>query len=245
MQEVVLLDQHPSRGRQQPGSTFLSQSSSNHDLTVSSDGKIVLRSSRPRALDQPPEVLAATQSASGFPTHEVSQANAALLAKLDLPAPESVQVQGAGGTPMQMWILKPPGFDAKKKWPLAFLVHGGPQGAWEDGWSNRWNPELWAAQGYVVAMPEPGASFDPASASSTSTKSPAIGAANAVTSDLMAGLAAHMEKQPAGLDKERMAAAGASFGGYGAMMNWFAVNFPAASSEDADARIAASGTSIR
>ncbi len=56
---------------------------------------------------------------------------------------------------MQMWILKPPGFDPAKKWPLAFLVHGGPQGAWEDGWSYRWNPELWAAQGYVVALPNP------------------------------------------------------------------------------------------
>ena len=56
---------------------------------------------------------------------------------------------------MQMWILKPPGFDPKKKWPLVFLVHGGPQGAWEDGWSYRWNPEVWAAQGYVVALPNP------------------------------------------------------------------------------------------
>ena len=65
---------------------------------------------------------------------------ARLLAKLDLPEPESVTVKGAGGTPMQMWILKPPGFDPKKKWPLVYLVHGGPQGAWEDGWSFRWNP---------------------------------------------------------------------------------------------------------
>ena len=56
---------------------------------------------------------------------------------------------------MQMWILKPPGFDPAKKWPVAFLVHGGPQSAWEDGWSNRWNPSLWAAQGYVVALPNP------------------------------------------------------------------------------------------
>ena len=50
---------------------------------------------------------------------------------------------------MQMWILKPPGFDPAKKWPLVYLVHGGPQGAWEDAWSFRWNPEVWAAQGYV------------------------------------------------------------------------------------------------
>jgi dipeptidyl aminopeptidase/acylaminoacyl peptidase len=82
------------------------------------------------------------------------QPNAALLAELDLPAPESATVKVEGGA-MQMWILKPPGFDPDKKWPLVYLVHGGPQGAWEDGWSYRWNPELWAAQGYVVALPNP------------------------------------------------------------------------------------------
>ena len=74
-------------------------------------------------------------------TRNLSKANTKLLAELDLPRPESVTVKGAGGTPVQMWILKPPGFDASKKWPLAFLVHGGPQGAWEDGWSYRWNPQ--------------------------------------------------------------------------------------------------------
>src|SRR5262249_47977586 len=58
----------------------------------------------------------------------------AFLSDPPLPRPESVSVKGAGGTPMHMWILKPPGFDPKKKWPLVYLVHGGPQGAWEDGW---------------------------------------------------------------------------------------------------------------
>src|SRR5262249_9437025 len=62
------------------------------------------------------------------------------VAELDLPRPESVKVKVEGGD-MQMWILKPPGFDPNKKWPLAYLVHGGPQGAWEDGWSYRWCPE--------------------------------------------------------------------------------------------------------
>ena len=194
--------------------TFLSQHS-NHDLTVSKDGKTFafLRA----ALDQPPEVFAAVAGPSGFPMHDVSQANAALLAKLDLPAPESVPVPGAGGTPMQMWILKPPGFDPKKKWPLAFLVHGGPQGAWEDGWSNRWNAQIWAAQGYVVALPNPRGSTGFGQQYVDEISGDWGGK---VYEDLMAGLA-HMEKQP-WIDKERMAAAGASFGGY--MMNWFAVN---------------------
>jgi putative ABC transport system permease protein len=60
-----------------------------------------------------------------------------------------------GNEDMQMWLLKPPGFDPAKKWPVVYLVHGGPQGAWEDGWSFRWCPQAWAARGYVVALPNP------------------------------------------------------------------------------------------
>ena len=118
---------------------------------------------------------------------------------------------------MQMWILKPPGFDPKKKWPVAYLVHGGPQGAWEDGWSYRWNPELWAAQGYVVALPNPRGSTGFGQKYIDEISGDWGGKCY---DDLMAGLA-YMEKQPY-IDTNRMAAAGASFGGY--MMNWFAVS---------------------
>jgi dipeptidyl aminopeptidase/acylaminoacyl peptidase len=147
----------------------------------------------------------------------VADHNEAALAELKLPRPESVTVTGAGGAPMQMWILKPPGFDAKKRWPLAFLVHGGPQGAWEDGWSFRWNPLAWAARGYVVALPNP--------RGSTGFGQKYVDEISAdwggkCYDDLMAGLA-YLEKQP-WIDPERMGAAGASFGGY--MMNWFQGN---------------------
>jgi dipeptidyl aminopeptidase/acylaminoacyl peptidase len=165
-------------------------------------------------MSAPPEVFSdSVAEAKGVALTPVSRANAKLLAQLDLPEPESVQVK-VEGAEMQMWILKPPGFDPKKKWPLAFLVHGGPQGAWEDGWSNRWNPELWAAQGYVVALPNPrgstgfGQKFTDEISGDWGGK---------CYDDLMAGLA-YMEKQDY-IDKDRMAAAGASFGGY--MMNWF------------------------
>jgi dipeptidyl aminopeptidase/acylaminoacyl peptidase len=151
---------------------------------------------------------------AGHGPKNLSHANDKLLAELDLPRPESVTVPGAGGTPMQMWILKPPGFDPNKKWPLAFLVHGGPQGAWEDGWSYRWNPQLWAAQGYVVALPNPRGSTGFGQQYVDEISGDWGGKCY---DDLMAGLA-YMEKQPY-IDTERMAAAGASFGGY--MMNWF------------------------
>src|SRR5262249_22260057 len=113
------------------------------------------RSAYTRAsLTSPPEVFIMGGPNQLPSPRNVSRANDTVLADLDLPKPESVTVK-VEGAEMQMWILKPPGFDPKKKWPLVFLVHGGPQGAWEDGWSYRWNPSLWAAQGYVVALPNP------------------------------------------------------------------------------------------
>jgi dipeptidyl aminopeptidase/acylaminoacyl peptidase len=116
-----------------------------------------------------------------------------------------------------MWILKPPGFDPAKKWQVAYLVHGGPQSAWKNNWSYRWNPELWAAQGYVVVMPNPrgstgfGQKFVDEISGDWGGK---------CYRDLVAGLD-FVEKLPY-IDKDRMAAAGGSFGGY--MMDWFAVN---------------------
>ncbi len=145
----------------------------------------------------------------------VSQANRELLARLDLPRPESVDVPGAGGTPMQMWILKPPGFDPSQRWPLVYLVHGGPQGAWTDSWSYRWNPEVWAAQGYVVAMPNPRGSTGFGQQYVNEISGDWGGKC---FEDLMAG-ADYLARLPY-VDPQRMAAAGASFGGY--MMNWFA-----------------------
>jgi dipeptidyl aminopeptidase/acylaminoacyl peptidase len=57
---------------------------------------------------------------------------------------------GALGDPVQMWLTYPPGFDARKTWPLLHLIHGGPHGAFGDQWHYRWNAQLFAAQGYVV-----------------------------------------------------------------------------------------------
>jgi dipeptidyl aminopeptidase/acylaminoacyl peptidase len=114
---------------------------------------------------------------------------------------------------VQMWIIKPPMFDAKQKYPLVLWVHGGPQGAWLDGWSYRWCPEVWAAQGYVLALPNPrgstgfGQKFVEEISRDWGGK---------VFTDVMNGLA-YMEKQPY-IDTSRMAAAGASYGGY--FMNW-------------------------
>ncbi|HEV3261302.1 MAG TPA: S9 family peptidase [Gemmataceae bacterium] len=187
----------------------LHQKSTAASLSISHDGNTLAFSRA--ALDHPAETCVGRTIGGKA---KVISPNTKLLAELDLPRPESVTVKGAGGTPMQMWILKPPGFDSKKKWPLAYMVHGGPQNSWEDGWSYRWNPELWAAQGYVVALPNPRGSTGFGQKYVDEISGDWGGKC---FQDLMAGVG-YMEKQPY-IDRDRMAAAGASFGGY--MMNWF------------------------
>ena len=86
---------------------------------------------------------------------QLTNENGAWLASVDRPAPVSMTVAGALGAKVQYWVVKPPLFDPKKRYPVMFLIHGGPQGDWHDGWSNRWNPQLWAAQGWVVVAPNP------------------------------------------------------------------------------------------
>ena len=168
-------------------------------------------------MDQPPEAFAYWWPADKAKPVNVSRANEELLARLDLPRPEGVDVPVEGKVEMQMWVLKPPGFDPAKKWPAVYLIHGGPQGAWNDGWSFRWNPEVWAAQGYVVVMPNPrgstgfGQKFTDEITGDWGGK---------CYRDLVAGIE-YVEKLPY-VDKDRLATAGASFGGY--MQNWFAVN---------------------
>jgi len=168
-------------------------------------------------LNQPPEVVVFSQQATKPGIEDFSQANFNLLKELDMAQPESVTVKGADGTYMQMWILKPPNFDAKKKWPVAYLVHGGPQGAWHDGWSYRWNPALWAAQGYIVALPNPRGSTGFGQKYVDEISGDWGGKCY---TDLMKGVD-YLETLPY-VDKDRIGAAGGSFGGY--MMNWFAVN---------------------
>ncbi len=110
--------------------------------------------------------------------------------------------------------IRPPGFDKSKKYPLKFLIHGGPQGAWGDDWSYRWNPELFAANGYVMVM----INFH----GSTGYGQKFIDAINgnwggAPFDDLMLGLD-YAEKEYPFIDKGRECALGASYGGY--MINW-------------------------
>ena len=116
---------------------------------------------------------------------------------------------------LQAWVIKPPFFDPAKTYPAVFLIHGGPQGAWVDGWSYRWNPEVWAAYGYVVYAANP--------RGSTGFGQEFLDAISGdwggqVYDDLMRQ-ADDLESLPF-VDKARIGAAGASYGGY--MINWIA-----------------------
>ncbi len=98
-------------------------------------------------------------SSSGGTAQQITHENDAWLKEVTFEKPETATVTGARGASVQYWLIKPPGFDPSKKYPVVFLIHGGPQGAWDDAWSSRWNPSLWAAQGWVIAAPNPRGSF--------------------------------------------------------------------------------------
>ena len=141
--------------------------------------------------------------------------NDALLSQIDMQPLESFTFKGANDEEVQGFMVKPPGFDPNKKYPLKFLIHGGPQGAWGNDWTYRWNAELFAATGnYVVVM----INFHGSTGYGqkfTDSISGDWGGKPYV--DLMKGLD-YVEKTYPFIDKNREAALGASYGGY--MANW-------------------------
>jgi len=144
----------------------------------------------------------------------LTKINDAVLSQLAISPLESFWFPGANGDKVQGFLVKPPNFQASTKYPVKFLIHGGPQGAWGDDWSYRWNPELFAANGYVVIM----INFH----GSTGYGQKFIDAINgdwggAPYEDLMRGLD-YAEKTYPFIDKDRECALGASYGGYA--INW-------------------------
>jgi dipeptidyl aminopeptidase/acylaminoacyl peptidase len=149
------------------------------------------------------------------PSAAVTHMNDALLSQIDVQPLESFTFKGANNDDVQGFMIKPPGFDPNKKYPLKFLLHGGPQGAWGNEWTYRWNAELFAATGnYVVVM----INFHGSTGYGqkfTDSISGDWGGKPYV--DLMKGLD-YVEKTYPFIDKNREAALGASYGGY--MANW-------------------------
>jgi dipeptidyl aminopeptidase/acylaminoacyl peptidase len=142
--------------------------------------------------------------------------NDPLIADLDLAPAEGFTFPGADNNQVWGWLIKPPGFDPAKKYPVVFLIHGGPQGAWHDEWHNRWNYALFAAPGYAVVAINPRGSTGYGQKFTDQISRDWTGR---VYEDLMKGLDHALKAYPF-LDAGRVAALGGSYGGF--MVNWIA-----------------------
>ncbi len=178
-------------------------------VTLSADGKTLAftRSS----LAMPAEVFASKSDGTGVT--QLTRMNADLLAQLDLNPAEDFEYAGALKAKIHGFIVKPPQFDKTKKYPMVLLIHGGPQGAWFDSWSYRWNSQMWAARGYVTVLINPHGSTGYGQAFTEQISGDWGGA---VYEDLMKGVD-HVVKLGY-VDPNRLGAAGGSYGGY--MVNW-------------------------
>lgn len=145
---------------------------------------------------------------------QVTFVNSEALSKFELSEPDIFYFPGGHHDRIQGWVLKPTNFNPEKSYPIAFLIHGGPESPWFQSWSYRWNPQLWAARGYAVLMINPHGSPGQGQKFTDSVINDWGGVPY---HDLMTGLD-HAVKKFKWMDNERACAVGASYGGY--MVNW-------------------------
>jgi dipeptidyl aminopeptidase/acylaminoacyl peptidase len=190
--------------------TKLIADGSNGDVQVSSDGRTLVFTRSSSVM--PSEIFRANADGSGVT--QVTRTNEAFLSGFNLKPQEAVSWTGASGTKINGWIVKPANFTPSKKWPLMVLIHGGPQGAWGDNWGYRWNPQVFASAGYVVFTPNPRGSTGYGQKFVDEISGDWGGKAY---TDIMNGVASVISSN-AYIDKDRIGAAGASYGGY--MIDW-------------------------
>jgi dipeptidyl aminopeptidase/acylaminoacyl peptidase len=188
--------------------TVISGASHIDDVQFTPDGRVMVYTEHSGS--RPVEIFKTTSRSTPIP---LTKLNDALLAQYEIPTPEELIVEGAEKAKVSSFILKPAGFDPKQKYPVLFLIHGGPQGAWGHSWSYRWNPQVFANAGFVVVMPNPRGSTGYGQKFTDEVSDDWGGK---VYDDIMA-VVDKIEAEP-WADKDRFAAAGGSFGGY--MVNW-------------------------
>ncbi len=181
----------------------------NSGPTISGDGRTLAFTRSTLAL--PSEVF--TAGSDGKDVRQLTETNKDLLARLDLNPAEDFEYTGALKAKIHGLIVKPPQFDQTKKYPMILLIHGGPQGAWLDSWGYRWNPQMWAARGYVTVLINPHGSTGYGQALTEQISGDWGGA---VYLDLMKGVDYVIARGY--VDPNRLGAAGGSYGGY--MVNW-------------------------
>ena len=181
----------------------------NGDIHPTKDGHAIVFSRS--SMTKPAEIYRANVDGTGVTA--LTTTNDAFLAPFKLQPAEEVTWTGAAGAKVMGWIVKPANFNPRRKYPLVVLIHGGPQGAWNDNWGYRWNPQMYAGDGYVAFMPNPRGSTGYGQQFVADISGDWGGK---VFTDISNGVAM-MANQPY-IDKNHIGAAGASYGGY--MIDW-------------------------
>ncbi len=166
----------------------------------------------------PVELHSVKPDGSGL--RRLTSVNDTELAAVRMGEPEQFTFEGALGETVHGWIVKPVDFDPAKTYPVAFLIHGGPQGSWSNDFHYRWNPQIYAGAGYAAVMVDFHGSTGYGQAFTDSIRTDWGGKP---LEDLQKGLAAALERNP-WMDGTRVCALGASYGGY--MINWIAGMWP-------------------
>ena len=169
-------------------------------------------------LDSPAQLF--LSDATGRTVRQISVNNREAMAKTAWGAFEQFTFIGWNDETVHGYVVKPANYVEGRKYPVAFLIHGGPQGSFSNGWSYRWNPQTYAGQGFAVVMIDFHGSTGYGQAFTDSISGHW---GDRPLEDLQKGYA-HALKQYGFLDKNRACALGASYGGY--MVNWIAGNWP-------------------
>jgi len=140
------------------------------------------------------------------------------LSNFDFITPEVHYFNGSLNEVVQVWLIKPLGFDENKKWPLVHLIHGGPQQSWGDDWSYRWNPHLWSQHGYAVAM----VNFHGSTGFGQNFTDAIRGNWGSYPFWDILNATDYLTRNFSWIDKTRIHGCGASYGGY--MINWILGN---------------------
>ena len=180
------------------------------NLRLTPDGKAFVFSSSSMA--SPAEIYTSNSDGTGLTA--LTSVNADLMRRANLKPAEELEWTGGLGKKIHGFIIKPNNFDPNRKYPLAVLIHGGPQSAWNDNWGYRWNPQVFANAGYVVFTPNPRGSTGYGQQFVNEISGDWGGK---VFTDLSNGVAEVLRRNSF-IDRSRVGAAGASYGGY--MVNW-------------------------
>jgi dipeptidyl aminopeptidase/acylaminoacyl peptidase len=166
-----------------------------------------------------PDELYVFDAATGD-SRRITDVAARTLAGVSMGEFEQFSFAGAGGDTVHGFVVKPADFQRGKRYPVAFLIHGGPQGSFSNNFHYRWNPQTYAGQGFAAVMIDFHGSTGYGQAFTDSISGDWGGKP---LEDLKLGLAAALQRYDY-LDGERVCALGASYGGY--MINWIAGQWP-------------------